>query len=234
MTLRGFMPYPIHILDGPTRRPVPAVLDDDLPTAVLREIEDQWGRDRRRGYDRLRRAGHLDRVSHAHWRWDRKADGMAGGRHRLLGVRVGGEWQGAMSVHTTPVLARLWAWWRKALRALTRGGERPRAVYVDYLEVAPWNFSPFVDPDPPRYRAVGGQLIAAAVRASAAHGLGGRVGLNSLDTSEGFYRAIGMTPLGVDQSGPTAGLRYFEFSPEAAAAFVAQTPPTRRETKPND
>ena len=96
------MIYSIHILDGAARQPTGAVLEDTLPFTTLSVIEEQWGEARRRGNERLLRTGRADLAHHGHWRWDnnRKIVGVREGDHALIGIRVGDEWQGAMSIYT--------------------------------------------------------------------------------------------------------------------------------------
>lgn len=60
------------------------------------------------------------------------------------------------------------------------------AIYVDYLESAPWNLKNGVEP--PRFLGVGTVLLIEAVRMSADAGFEGRVGLHSLPQAEAFYR----------------------------------------------
>ncbi len=90
-------------------------------------------------------------------------------------------------------------------------------VYVDYLEVAPWNR---VDLGrPARYRGVGTALLTAAVALSLQEDFKGRIGLHSLPQADGFYRdRCGMTDLGPDPH--YQGLRYFEMTPEQARTFL--------------
>lgn len=135
------MPYPITLREGMTNATVAAVLVEALADAELREIESQWGTARRDGHDRLRRAGRNDLVHHAHWTWDNphKLDGVARHKYDVFGVRVGTEWQGAMSLYAEPTEARLWPLWRKALKWASGFGTYPKVVYVDYVETAPWN-----------------------------------------------------------------------------------------------
>src|SRR5438477_313959 len=81
---------------------VPAELDDALPVAALFDVEDSWEDSRRAIKQALRRA----RVSRRrwpqslHWNWAGKSV-LIVLRHRpqdyrVLGLRVGREWQGAM------------------------------------------------------------------------------------------------------------------------------------------
>jgi hypothetical protein len=140
-----------------------------------------------------------------HWRWDRKVAEMAG----LLGfqgfsVTCAGLTQGLMRVDLT-----------KSARLPNEIGKP--VVYVEYLEVAPWNR---LDCVPVRkYKGVGIALLTEAVVLSEAEGFKGRIGLHSLPQSDGFYRDQGMTDLGPDQH-VHGHLRYFEFSADDAAQFL--------------
>jgi hypothetical protein len=90
-------------------------------------------------------------------------------------------------------------------------------VYVDYLEVAPWNRTDLGGK--PRYRGVGTALLAAAVALSLEEGFKGRVGLHSLPQADGFYsERCGMTNLGPDPE--VQGLKYFEMTPDQARKFL--------------
>lgn len=89
-------------------------------------------------------------------------------------------------------------------------------VYVDFVAVAPWNRREIQSPQ--RFRHLGTVLLGAAVARSFALGLDGRCALHSLTQSEGFYRRIGMTDLGIDAR--YGSLRYFEFTNQSARTFI--------------
>ena len=91
-------------------------------------------------------------------------------------------------------------------------------VYIDYLEVAPWNRPEFGAP--PRLRGVGSALVTAAVALSAEEGFKGRLGLHSLPQADAFYQKIGMTDLGQDTA--YQNLRYFEMTAESAREFLEE------------
>jgi hypothetical protein len=65
---------------------------------------------------------------------------------------------------------------------------------------------------------VGKVLLQAAIAMSDEEGFKGRIGLHSLPQAETFYSNIGMTNCGIDVS--YENLRYFEMTPEQAAAFI--------------
>ncbi|MDB5800601.1 MAG: family N-acetyltransferase [Rhodocyclales bacterium] len=92
-------------------------------------------------------------------------------------------------------------------------------LYVELVEVAPWNRKEFHQT--PRYRGVGGLLIAAAIQKSQEEGFKGRLGLHSLPLANSFYaNKCGMHDLGGDSDND--GLRYFEMTPGQASAFLAK------------
>jgi hypothetical protein len=114
--------------------------------------------------------------------------------------------QGLMMVKTAGCAARL-----------PPDGGQP-LVYVDYLEVAPWNLRALTNT--PRFGGIGVRLIEAAVRLSRDEGFHGRVGLHSLPQAEAFYRdTCRMVCLGADAS--YENLPYYELTREKAAAFLS-------------
>jgi hypothetical protein len=92
-------------------------------------------------------------------------------------------------------------------------------VYIDYVEIAPWNWKLGTIGQTGRFQGVGIQLIETATRWSQAEGFRGRVGLHALSQAEDFYRhRCGMTDGGPDSS--YDDLRYFEFTEEQANRFL--------------
>lgn len=69
---------------------------------------------------------------------------------------------------------------------------------------------------PPRYKGVGGAMVAAAVVLSHRKSFGGRIALHSLPAAEPFYRKCGMDDLGFDE---VKGMEYFEMAEAAADKF---------------
>jgi len=91
-------------------------------------------------------------------------------------------------------------------------------VYIDYLEVAPWNWNePYADP--PLYRGAGSILLRAAIETSLQEGFKGRIALHSLPQSIPYYERCGMTNLGTDQN-YGGRMPYFEMTPEQANLFL--------------
>ena len=91
-------------------------------------------------------------------------------------------------------------------------------VYVEYLEVAPWN-RPELGATP-RLRGLGTALMTATIALSEEEGFKGRIGLHSLPQADDFYRRCGMTDLGPDQA--YQNLRYFEMTAEQARALLEE------------
>ncbi len=87
-------------------------------------------------------------------------------------------------------------------------------VYVDYLEVAPWNRHGW---QPHRlFESVGSVLLGVAIDHSFEKGFAGRIGLHSLPQADNFYRYHRMTDLGLDAD--YENLRYFELSAATASS----------------
>ena len=184
-----------------------AVLLSGVTHELIEATELSWASLRIEGAKRISAAG--GRVpEHWGWNWIRKSnyvgDLLA---YRYFGIECSGEMQGLIQVNTTNAVSRL---------AEHRG--KP-LVYVDYIEVAPWNAK--VLTDSPRFGAVGSRLIEAAVGYSKAEGFAGRVGLHSLPQSEDFYeRVCRMTRGEVDPK--YEGLRWFELTASGAKDFLGE------------
>jgi hypothetical protein len=147
-------------------------------------------------------------AEHGHWDWRKKHTAIQGltGLYRMFGVECGGEMQGLMLVSTAGHPCRI---------PEQRGKDQ---VYVDFVATAPWNSPGLVESA--RYGSVGRVLIGAAIQLSVAEEFRGRLGLHSLPQAETFYATnCGMTDLGKDAK--KEGLRYFEMTPDQAAAFMA-------------
>jgi hypothetical protein len=184
---------------------VPATLVRDLPADRLAAVEAVWRPAREELEAKLIATGRVDEVQHAHWNWTNKIDAVDAGRYRLVGVECGGDVQGLMAVRPAPYPSR----------ADPAGGLA--VLYVDYLETAPWNLRTAVGG--PRYKGVGGLLVAEAVRISGEVGSAGRVGLHSLPQAERFYAGVcGMTRVGPDPD--YYDLCYFEFAADQAARWL--------------
>jgi hypothetical protein len=145
-----------------------------------------------------------------HWNWQAKMAEVAGLiAYRGFSVVCDGMTQGLMRLNLI-TLAREPSQKGKPL------------VYVEYLEVAPWNRSD--GRTTARYGGVGTALLVAAAALSVEEGFKGRIGLHSLPQADGFYReACGMTDLGPDAD--YQGLKYFEMTEGQAQAFLGEEAP---------
>lgn len=173
---------------------VDATLYRDFPWTELDDLEVDWAAERSRVAAGVSGAVPLE---HEHWDWRNKANSVRAGRHLLVAVEFDGRIQGVMAVVQSPRPARL---------------DSKRVLYVDYVEVAPWNLK--VLTSAPQFLGVGTLLIADAVRLSHERGLEGRIGLHSLPQAEAFYSRLTMTNLGPDPY--YYDLPYFEFSSQHA------------------
>lgn len=83
-------------------------------------------------------------------------------------------------------------------------------VYVDYLQVAPWNLSHEYRPVK-RYKGLGVLMLefASEYKSKLEQDYGVGLGLHSLPQSEGFYNAIGCKDHGTDQA--YLNLKYYEY-----------------------
>jgi len=95
-------------------------------------------------------------------------------------------------------------------------------VYIDFLEVAPWNWTVPAIGQSGRFAQVGSHLFCRAVQQSFQDGFHGRVGLHALPQSARFYGdACGMVPLGEDEE--KDGLVYFELSEAQARRILGRS-----------
>ncbi len=151
----------------------------------------------------LRWAGRLHRQESAHWNWRAKMRRIRRSHdHRSFAIEFGGVTQGLMIVDLS----------RKARLEPDCGHG---LIYVDYVEVAPWNRPGW---QPHRlFRSVGTVFLRTAIQESLDCGLGGRIGLHSLSQAESFYSRMGMTNLGIDPC--YEEMCYFEMTSQQALAF---------------
>ena len=199
---------PVFLLDVATSEVVPADLVCGIDHPHLLDWHNAWqpalGAIKATLYDQG--VPKSDWPQSGHWRWPDKV-----AECNLLGfetycLTAEGMTQAMMRLDTTKESRR-------------QGFEGKPLVYVDYLEVAPWNQS--FPGMPKKFRGAGTVLMAAAAVHSFDGGFKGRVGLHSLPQSESFYRNMGMIDLGPDPK-VHGSLRYFEMTAEIAQALIAQ------------
>lgn len=187
---------------------VPGTLHDELVPQDLVLVEAQWHA------ARIELVQELQRLSIAperwpqslHWDWSKKASDLTMLEAAGFAIECAQEWQGVMLTKSTT---------HTSGHAPTLG--KP-LIYVDYLEVAPWNWTLNDIGRRTKYKAIGVTLLREAVQLSMREDFDGRVGLHSLQQAESFYDRCGLIPLGRD---PTKQhLMYFEFSAEGAHRFM--------------
>ena len=199
---------PTFLLHGGGEGTITAHLHAGLRSRDLELIERSWAPARAAIVARLRRASVPPArwPQSLHWDWSRKAPQLDMLAVSAAAIECGDEWQAAMMTKTAPYLARSEA---------DRG--KP-VLYVDFLEVAPWNWRLVEIAQEPRFKVAGTVLLRHAVQQSVQEGFHGRVGLHSLPQAEGYYRACGMEAM-AGTSDPE-GLRWFEFTRQAAESFL--------------
>lgn len=196
----------VYLLDVTSGSDVEGELRDAIEQAQLDDWEREWQPALYAGILDLarRRVPQNQWPQSWHWNWADKTAKVQGLiAFRGFSVVAQGLTQGLAQVDLT-----------KAAREPSQAGKP--IVYLDYLEVAPWNRPEFGAP--PRLRGVGSALIAAAVALSEDEGFKGRIGLHSLPQADTFYAKIGMTDLGPDPA--YQNLRYFEMTVAQARAFL--------------
>jgi hypothetical protein len=192
-----------HLIDPGSADLVKAELVDELSKDDLIRAHLDWAPVRLAALQRLHEAKR-PWPEHWHWDWSKKADMLDLLAYRCMGIERDGRMQGLMMLSTIAVKGRL------------RVQEGKAALYIEFLESAPWNLRDLVEA--PQFIGVGIRLLEAAIALSADEGFGGRIALHSLPQSDDFYRKY-MTDLGPDSS-QSQGLRYFEMSAEQMHNFL--------------
>ena len=204
--------YPVKLYDVSATTLVDAELHDEIAEKHLNDWQFQWQPKTREYVEHLIEKG-LGPQNSAwpqswHWDWRNKMNAVK----ELLGrtgysVTCDNVTQGMMRLDLALQRARL------------DGQTGKHLVYVDYLEVAPWNWRNDHAP-PPTYRLVGTVLIHAAFTRSIKEGFKGRLGLHSLPQAISFYERCGLTNLGTRPKEYRGKLPYFEATPDAAEAYL--------------
>jgi hypothetical protein len=141
------------------------------------------------------------------WDWSKKAAELRFLEASGFGVVCEERWQGAMLTKSASHFAR---------DEENRG--RP-LLYIDYLEVAPWNWNIAEIGQQRRFKAVGSILFKAAIELSERLGFHGRIGLHSLPQAEHFYDSVCMMTRHAKDS-TKENLVYFELSPQGAKRIL--------------
>ena len=202
----------VHIIDNASGQPVEAEIFDEVTLEHFIETQQNWRPIILKAARQLAaRGSHQLIPQHFHWDWTTKAPELKVLANAFYGIRHENQLQGLMKLETVGQFC--------SCRLPEQAGKA--LVYVDYVEVAPWNLRPLMSAlgEKARYNAVGSRLIEAAVLKSRAEDCKGRVGLHSLPMTESFYaRACGMTPVGRDPA--KQNLLWLEYTPEQAENFL--------------
>ena len=185
-----------------------ATLLEGLAPTDLLIVEREWSPVRSDLMQELLAAG-VDRrewPQSLHWDWSKKAPALRFLESSGFGVVCEKKWQGVMMTRTASYFARLKADRGKPL------------VYLDFLEIAPWNWVIHEINHLGLFKTIGLQLFWRAILQSLDEGFKGRVGLHSLPKAEDFYRKCGMVEVGYDAA--KQDLMYFELTQEGAEKFL--------------
>ena len=174
-----------------------ATLHTDLAPIDLDLLERTWSPERIALFNALEIASvpRRDRPQSLPWDWRKKVPELKLLEARGFGVLCDEGWQGAMMTKTASNVSRLEATRRKPL------------VYIDYLELAPWNWKVPPLSQKGQYGGLGTLLFRQAVVQSFDEGFAGRVGLHSLPQAETFYAGLGLKCVAHDNS---KRMSYFE------------------------
>lgn len=184
-------------------------LHDGLSPLHLLLVEQQWFRVRVELETELRKLGVPPEKwpQSLGWSWVRKAPHLDLLEAAGFAISHDGTWQGAMITKSAT----------HASRHQTSPGKP--LIYVDFIEVAPWNWAIEGIGQSPRFKGIGTTLLREAVLLSKQEEFEGRVGLHSLPQAEQFYQGpCGMEPLGRDAA--KESLMYFELTTEGAERFL--------------
>lgn len=192
----------IFLTDASTGQLRQAELWDGIEERHIIEHETKWAESQSALLAQLP-PGHHEESSH--WKLRDKVDEIRG----LIGsqtfaIECDGETQGIIFLDLNQG-----SWF-----GTTRGES---IVYVDYLQVAPWNRRTLTSP---RFVGVGTVLMSVAANFAIQMGFDGRVGLHSLPQSESFYRRCGMTEFWRDPEYQC--LLYFEMPQSQSTNLLAK------------
>jgi hypothetical protein len=203
---------PVEIIDNRTGEPVEAELFDEVTIEHFIETQQDWRPIVLKAARQLALHGNRQLIpQHFHWDWTTKAPELNVLASVFYGIRYDNKLQALMKIETVGEFCRC--------RLPEQEGKA--LVYIDYVEVAPWNLKPLMIAlgEKPRYGAIGSRMVEAAVRKSKEEECKGRVGLHSLPITEQFYRRVcGMTAVGRDSA--KQNLLWLEYTPEQAEKFL--------------
>lgn len=198
----------VSLLDVAGGRMIDAELWDAITEKNLADWEAEWTPELFRLLQALNRQGIERRFwpQSRHWNW---RDKMKAIESRLANQSFSIVCQDMTQAMMIADLTK---------RAQIPDQRNSHLVYVDFLEVAPWNRREITQ-SAARFAGAGSILVFAAIELSRQEGFKGRIGLHSLPQANDFYaNKVGMTDLGQDAA--YQNLRYFEMTPEQAESFT--------------
>ncbi len=163
----------VQIIENMTGEPVEAEIFDEVSVEHFIETQQEWRPILFKAARQLAARGSYQHIpQHYHWDWTAKAPELKLLANAFFGIRYDNQLQGLMKLETVGEFC--------SCRLPEQKGKA--MVYVDYLEVAPWNLKVLASApgEKPRYNAIGTRLIEAAVLKSKEEGCKGRMGLHSL------------------------------------------------------
>lgn len=203
-------PLTVEVIRRSEEEFVTASLLEGLKPADLLVIEREWGPIRSQVMQDLLGASvpRSEWPESLHWDWRNKERDLRLLASAGFGIVFESRWQGVMLTKAAPHVAQLGSDHGKPL------------IYIDYLEVAPWNWKIPALSQEGEFKVLGSVLFWTAVKQSEEEGFHGRVGLHALPKAEPFYQKCGMTPLGRDPA--KQNLLYFELSRDEAERHLKE------------
>ncbi|MFM9966341.1 MAG: GNAT family N-acetyltransferase [Planctomycetaceae bacterium] len=186
-------PSSVGLLETATGKIQSAILHQGIHERHIVDVEQLW-QPACGLLDRWSAGKHVEESSH--WDWRKKVRSVRrNSRQDSFAIEFGELTQGLMIVTS-------------GKRSRIEVGEKRELIYVDYVEVAPWNRNGW---KPQRlFASIGSVFVRVAIDFSFDRGFEGRIGLHSLPQADGFYRRMGLLDLGPDTD--YDDLRYFEMT----------------------
>jgi hypothetical protein len=175
-------------------------------------VEEQWTPSRQeiRAKLKVSGTGHNEWPESLHWDWGRKGLRLALGDaddFRIMAIRRQAIWEAVVVTLC-----------KNHFALLAPDGGKP-LVYIDYLEVAPWNWT-VGKFQTRKFKAIGPVLLRAAAEQSYAKGWAGRLGLHALPQAVSFYLGQGLQFVRNDPH--KQNLPYYELSAAAASYLTGR------------
>lgn len=203
----------VHIIENATGQAVEAEIFDEVTVEHFIETQQEWRPLVLKAARQLAARGSRQLIpQHFHWDWTTKAPELKELANTFYGIRHGDQLQGLMKLESIGQYC--------SCRLPEQAGKS--LIYVDYIEVAPWNLKVLMNAlgEKPRYNVIGSRLIEAAVLKSKEEDCKGRLGLHSLPMTDSFYiNTCRMTPVGRDPG--KQNLLWLEYTPDQAENFLS-------------